>query len=129
MMQSHGSTMHELSIATSLVELACDEAQRLGAGRVNALHLRMGPLAGVVSEALLFSFALAAEQTSIEGARLVIVDVPIVAYCPCCDAEREIASAQQLCCPVCGTGTPNVIHGSELELFAMEIDDNAAAHR
>jgi hydrogenase nickel incorporation protein HypA/HybF len=118
--------MHELSIATSLVDLACAEQARLGSPQVTALHLRLGPLAGVVSDALLFSFALAAEQTSISGARLVIESVPITIYCAHCDAEREIASPQHLCCPQCQNPTPNVIRGSELELFAMELADDAA---
>jgi hydrogenase nickel incorporation protein HypA/HybF len=59
----------------------------------------------------------------------VIEDVPIVAYCPTCDAQQQIESPQQLTCPACGTPTPSLIHGSELELFAMEIADDAAANR
>ena len=43
--------MHELSIAISLLETAEEEARRQGGGEVLALHLRIGPLSGVVSEA------------------------------------------------------------------------------
>jgi hydrogenase nickel incorporation protein HypA/HybF len=66
--------MHELSVAMSLVELACEEAERLQARRVEALHVRVGPLSGVVKEALLFSFDIAAAGTSIDGARLKVED-------------------------------------------------------
>jgi hydrogenase nickel incorporation protein HypA/HybF len=66
--------MHELSIATALVEVACEEATNRGLGRVHALHLRLGALAGVVKEALLFSFDVAAAGTAIEGARLEVQD-------------------------------------------------------
>jgi hydrogenase nickel incorporation protein HypA/HybF len=66
--------MHELSIALSLVELACEEAERLQARRVEALHVRVGPFSGVVKEALLFSFDIAAAGTSIDGARLKVED-------------------------------------------------------
>ena len=121
--------MHELSIAMSLVELATEEAERRGASRVNALHLRIGPLSGVVGDALRFSFEMAAEGTEIAGAALVIDETPIVAYCARCGVEREIPSAQLLCCPECGAGTPNVIRGAELELFALELDEDVAAHR
>ncbi|HEY2853757.1 MAG TPA: hydrogenase maturation nickel metallochaperone HypA [Gemmatimonadaceae bacterium] len=120
--------MHELSVAVSLVELVCEEAARRDA-RVLAVHLHLGPLSGVVEEALRFSFDLATEGTSAAGARLVIEHVPIVANCQRCHVDREIPSAQRLCCPVCGTPTPNVIHGSELELRAIEIDEHVAAHR
>jgi hydrogenase nickel incorporation protein HypA/HybF len=64
--------MHELSIATALVEVACEEAEHRGLARVEALHVRIGPLAGIVKEALLFSFDLAAAGTAIEGARLEV---------------------------------------------------------
>jgi hydrogenase nickel incorporation protein HypA/HybF len=121
--------MHELSIAMSLVDLAAEEAERRGAQRVNAVHLRLGPLSGVVGDALRFSFEIAANGTAIDGARLIIVETPIVAHCSRCAVDREIPSAQMLCCPACGTPTPNVIRGSELELFAMELEGDVATHR
>ena len=64
--------MHELAIATALVEVACEEVAHRRLERVQALHVRIGPLAGVVKEALLFSFDLAAAGTPIEGARLEV---------------------------------------------------------
>jgi hypothetical protein len=36
--------VHELSIAVALVEMACEKAADLGDVRVDALHLRLGPL-------------------------------------------------------------------------------------
>ena len=44
--------MHELSIAMSIVELAEEEAERRGV-HINAVHLKLGALSGVVKEALL----------------------------------------------------------------------------
>jgi len=64
--------MHELSIAMSIVEIAAEEAQRQGRVRVEAVHLKLGPLAGVVKDALLFSWDLACDQSPIAGARLAI---------------------------------------------------------
>ncbi len=63
--------MHELSIVLSLIEGAEEEITRMGGGRVCAVHLRLGPLSGVVKEALLFSYDLACEGTSLEGSSLV----------------------------------------------------------
>lgn len=65
--------MHELSIAISLVEAVCDELPRLGDGvTVRAVRLRVGPLSGVVPDALAFAFDAAALETPIAGARLDI---------------------------------------------------------
>jgi hydrogenase nickel incorporation protein HypA/HybF len=66
--------MHELSIAVSLVELACEEKERHQLERIHALHLRVGSLSGVVKDALIFSFDAAAAGTCIEGASLKIAE-------------------------------------------------------
>jgi hydrogenase nickel incorporation protein HypA/HybF len=68
--------MHELSIATSIVEIASEEAVRQGGARVAAVHLKLGTLSGVVREALLFSWDLACEETPIAGAELAIEEAP-----------------------------------------------------
>ena len=52
--------MHELSIALSLLDLVEEEAERRGV-RVAAVHVRLGPLSGVVRDALVSAFELARE--------------------------------------------------------------------
>ena len=66
--------MHELSIAVSIVEVAKEEAARNNATRVQSVRLRLGSLAGVAKEALLFSYGIACEGTSLEGSQLLIDD-------------------------------------------------------
>lgn len=95
---------------------------RQGGKRVFAVHLRLGPLAGVVKEALLFSYGLACEGTSLEGSRLVIEDVPLRIQCPLCEIERAPVSLQDLHCMRCGTLGSEVVRGSELELSALELE-------
>jgi hydrogenase nickel incorporation protein HypA/HybF len=113
--------MHELSIALSLVELAEEEAGRQG-GRVCAVHLRLGALAGVVKEALLSSYEMACADTSLEGSQLVIEEVPVVVFCPECQALRPLSSLQAFSCAECGTPTPDIRQGKELELVALEVE-------
>jgi hydrogenase nickel incorporation protein HypA/HybF len=114
--------MHELSIAISMIELAGEEAARRGGVQVNALHLKLGPLAGVVKDALLFSYDVAASGTPLEGSRLVIEEVPVVVFCRKCNSSRAIETIQRFCCPVCGELAPEVMQGKELEIVAMEIE-------
>ena len=113
--------MHELSVALSILDLAAEEAERHG-GRVAAIHLRLGRLSGVVGEALRSAYELAREGTPLERAELVIAETPLAAWCPACAAERTLASPQALCCPDCGTPTPEVVSGRELEVVALEIE-------
>lgn len=115
--------MHELSIAMSIIEGASQEAVSRGGARVHAVHLKLGPLSGVVKDALLFSYGLACEGTLLEGSELLIEEVPIVVYCPNCETEKTLDSIQRFCCPTCGTLTPDVVSGKELELVAIEISD------
>jgi hydrogenase nickel incorporation protein HypA/HybF len=112
--------MHELSIALSIVSMAEEEARERGV-QVAAVHLKLGTLAGVVKEALLFSYDLACEGTLLEGSRLLIEEVPVVVYCPACRAERTLDSVQRFCCSICERPTPEVLHGRELEVVALEI--------
>jgi len=116
--------MHELSIALGLIELATEEAARQGAVRVSTLYVRLGPLSGVVSDALRFSFDLAAEGTPIEGARLEIEEIPLTVRCASCGGERTLAILHRIRCPVCD-GPAEVIRGRELEFAAMEVIDVA----
>jgi hypothetical protein len=66
--------MHELSIAMNIVEGVLEEAQRHGTTRVQAVHLRLGPLSGVDKEALLFAYPMACEGTILENSRLQIIE-------------------------------------------------------
>jgi hydrogenase nickel incorporation protein HypA/HybF len=113
--------MHELSIAMSIVDLACEEAEWRGAPGVDVVHLKIGPLSGVVKEALLFSYEIACQQTPLEGSKLLIEEVPIVVNCPACQERRHVQSIQSLCCAECGTPTPDVLQGRELMVTALEL--------
>lgn len=112
--------MHELSIAMSIVDMAQEEAERRSV-QVEAIHLELGVLSGIVKEALLFSYQIACDGTPLEGSRLVVKEVPIEVYCPVCNMPKTLPSMQSLCCPDCGAQTPKIIHGRELMLTALEL--------
>jgi hydrogenase nickel incorporation protein HypA/HybF len=121
--------VHELSIAMSLVELASERAAEIGEARVAAVHVRIGPLAGVVEEALRFSFDAAAGGTPVEGARLVVERMPAEVFCAPCGVERVLDEPLRFRCPVCGAPTVDVVRGREIELTALEVEEHAAADR
>ncbi len=84
---NRGTLMHELSIAMSIVEMAEEEADQRGGVQVNAVHLKLGPLSGVVKDALLSSYELACEGTQLEGSQLVIEEIP--SWCIARNARRR----------------------------------------
>jgi hydrogenase nickel incorporation protein HypA/HybF len=114
--------MHELSIAISIVELAEEEAERRGV-QVNAVHLKLGALSGVVKDALLSCYEMACEGTALQGSRLLVEDVPVVIFCPRCRARRPLSSMQLFCCSECGTPCSEIVQGKELEVVALEIQE------
>ena len=64
--------MHELAIAESLVDRVIE---RTVGRRVVAVTVRVGDAAGVVADALVFSFDVVTVDTPIAGARLVVEEV------------------------------------------------------
>ena len=118
--------MHELSIAMSILEMAQEEAE-LRDVRVEAVHLELGLLSGVVAEALLFSYEVACSGTRLEGSRLIVKEVPIEVFCPACKASKVLTSMQWFCCPDCSAPTSEVIHGKEMIVTALEVRDECTA--
>jgi hydrogenase nickel incorporation protein HypA/HybF len=114
--------MHELSIAMSIIELAEEEAERRGV-QIEAVHVKLGALSGVVKEALLSCYEMACENTALAGSRLVIEEVPVIVFCARCQAQRALSSIQLFCCAECGTPTSEIVQGKELEVVALEIKE------
>ena len=119
--------MHELSIALSIVEGVEEELRLYSGARVAAVHVKIGPLSGVLKDALLFSYGIACEGTPLAGSKLEFEEVPVALYCPNCKQERPAVSPQRLACPVCGTLSSDIRSGTELQISALELFDECAA--
>ena len=117
--------MHELSVAQRLVELVSAELGEDVAPKVRSVRLRLGPLSGVVAQALLFAYDAATEGTALQGSVLEIEEVTPAVFCAKCGKERELASVQRLRCPVCRSPAPEVVRGRELEVLSVEVFDGA----
>jgi len=113
--------MHELSIATSIVEAVTSELRDHGGGRVTAVNLRIGRLSCVHEDPLRFSFDLVREGTPLEAAELRIQEVPVAIWCPSCEAERELPGIQSFACPACGTRSGEIRRGREFDLESIEL--------
>jgi hydrogenase nickel incorporation protein HypA/HybF len=113
--------MHELSIAVSMVERILEESESRGCLQVEVVHLRLGVLAGVDKDALLFSYDIACEGTRLAGSRLLIESIPILIHCDTCQKERTPPSVYDLACPQCHSPSQTVLNGRELEVTALEV--------
>jgi hydrogenase nickel incorporation protein HypA/HybF len=111
--------MHELSIAEAVVEIA----SRHAAGRrVHRVELRIGHLRQVVPSALEFAFELLTNDTLLDGAELVIEEVPARGRCRACGAETTMSSFP-LQCGSCGGLDLTLLAGEELLVDVLELEE------
>ena len=100
--------------------MAEEEADARNA-QVEAIHIKLGALSGIVKEALLSAYDLARTQTPLESTNLVIEEVPVMIYCSRCQAPRSVPSIQQLCCIECDTPSSEILQGREMQVVALEL--------
>jgi hydrogenase nickel incorporation protein HypA/HybF len=112
--------VHELAIADSVVRIADRHA---GGRRVTKVYLKVGHLRQVVPSALTFSFDLVAQGTSVEGAELVLEEVPATGKCRACGAESQPKSFP-LQCAACGSLDLEIVAGEELYVESLEMEED-----
>jgi Zn finger protein HypA/HybF involved in hydrogenase expression len=62
-------------MAMGIVDAVMEESQRRGV-QVSAVRLGLGALSGVVKDALLFSYEVACQDTSLLGSQRIVLGVP-----------------------------------------------------
>jgi hydrogenase nickel incorporation protein HypA/HybF len=117
--------MHELSIADAVVEIATRHA---AGRRVVRVDLRVGHLRQVVPDSLMFAFELVSAGTELEGAELVIEEVPALVRCGGCGAETTLVEFPAHCA-ACGSFDVAVAGGDELLVDSLELEDEEALTR
>lgn len=114
--------MHELSIASSVLEAVKAEVARHPGARVLAVGLRLGEWAGVDRDALSFCFESLVKDTEFEPLRLEIDPSPRRQRCPRCTRTFTVVD-YDIICPDCGEPQTDCIGGDELELAYLEVEE------
>jgi len=112
--------MHELSLMTHLLNDAVAAAE---GAPVCSLRVRVGPLSGVVIEALQFAFEALSPGTPAEGARFDIEETAPRFRCTQCGTEYQ-PPVGSYACPACGFAGGDLLGGHELELISIEVPDH-----
>jgi hydrogenase nickel incorporation protein HypA/HybF len=116
-------SMHELSIAASIVEAVTESASAYPGARVIKVRLRVGALASVVEDSLQFCWELATEGTPLSGAALVINTLSVIVHCDACGVDSVIEGVQSFRCPRCGEIAADLRQGRELEIESIELEE------
>ena len=113
--------MHEVGITQSILEIAVDNAQKAGAGKITSMTVEIGGLSGVVPDAVEFCFEAVTKGTMAEGATLHIIRIPGLGRCVDCSGETELDN-YTFSCSHCESYNLERIQGEELRLTELEID-------
>lgn len=114
--------MHEFGLVVSMLDLAEEAARKDGASRIEAIHVEIGALSGVVPEALEFAFGGAREGTMAANARLEVTYLPAIAYCAVCRSEFELDNRYGIAmCPSCETPSADLRQGREMHVSHLEV--------
>ncbi len=112
--------MHELSIATALIESA---GEHLPAGtRATKLELELGALEHIEESAFRLAVEAVSAGTPFEGAELALTRTPLVMRCRACDEQYEPEDPYAFPCPKCSAVQPEVLTGHGVVLRAIEAE-------
>ncbi len=113
--------MHEVGLMMETLRLAEEKAKAAGATRIHEIRMRIGRLAGVVPEALSYSFEVLRDGTLAAEGALKIESVEAACWCAACQLEFPTPDLIYEC-PRCGQPSGELRRGREMELISMEIE-------
>jgi hydrogenase nickel incorporation protein HypA/HybF len=115
--------MHEVGIASSILEKVLAETRSRGGGRVLNVRIRVGQLNHVMPDSLQFAWETLRRGTAAEKAVLQIEKEPARLRCKSCGWEGEVDPGS-FDCGKCGGREVELLGGSDLvlESFSLEQD-------
>lgn len=117
------ATMHELSIAQSILDIVKNHVPSSDLKEVRSVRVKVGKMSGVVPESLDFSFSALITDTDLGSASLNMELVPFRVRCSSCQSVSETEFGIVLC-PKCGSNRTKVISGTELQVLDIELADH-----
>ena len=114
--------MHEVSLVESIVTALEKMMEEEEWKNIVEVRLRVGILRQVNPEILSFAFETVTKGTSLEGARLLVTDVPLEYRCRDCG---QMWGEENGLCPVCGSASRETLAGMELEIESLEVEEKS----
>ncbi len=117
--------MHELSVATSILEAVEAEAAKRPGAQFKAVGLRIGEVSGVDVDALAFGWEVITKDTAWESLKLDVERLPRKNLCTECFHEF-VVNDYEIRCPKCGSAATRGIGGDELDIAYLELEEAEA---
>ncbi|WP_428938090.1 hydrogenase maturation nickel metallochaperone HypA [Fontivita pretiosa] len=111
--------MHELSIASSILELARRHVP--GGGVLTAVHVVAGPMRGIDPDAMQLAWRATVAGTDAERCCLHLELTPWTLRCPACGLRFSASDLWTPC--ACGCDRPYPVDCDELRLVSIEVQE------
>ena len=110
--------MHELSIATALIEQLEAVAQDNGLEKIDEVHLQVGYLRQVVPEFMQTAFVEAAKGAVAQEAKLIIQEIVALVQCRQCQYQFK-PKLNDFLCPKCDEADVEILQGDDIILLSV----------
>ena len=115
--------MHELSIATAILERVEQEASKRPGTHFVKVGVRVGELSGVDADALSFGFEALVKDSGWDPLALEIEFCARKQRCPGC-GNTFAAKDSETACPLCGKINTECVSGNELDIAYLEVEES-----
>jgi hydrogenase nickel incorporation protein HypA/HybF len=118
--------MHEVGIATSILEAGRAETERRPGATLVSVGVRVGVLSGVDVEALRFAFECIVAGTEQEHVMLVTEECPRINRCAACGLEFSSPLGSPFLgtpCPRCKEEQTLFVSGDQLDIAFVEVEE------
>jgi hydrogenase nickel incorporation protein HypA/HybF len=118
--------MHEVGIATSILEAAHAAAERRSGAKLTGVGVRIGVLSGVDIDALRFAFECITAETEDEKVVLTTEQCPRVNRCDSCAGEftsLESSPFTDAPCPRCHNTSTSFVSGDQLDIAFIKVEE------
>lgn len=88
--------------------------------KISQVHLTVGQFTCVEPVSLQFAFEVQTRNTFLDGAKLVIEETPLIAFCHQCRQEYRPEIGIQYACPTCQSPMDDIRSGRELKIERIE---------
>jgi hydrogenase nickel incorporation protein HypA/HybF len=116
--------MHEFSIVENIIQRVKENPQLIPGCYVDSIHLEIGMLSGIETEALEYAFNCLKESNTILNHAKLTYEMENGRFeCTYCNRQFAADNFFQLC-PSCKTANSRAIHGKDLFIKSITINKN-----
>ncbi|MEI6885972.1 MAG: hydrogenase maturation nickel metallochaperone HypA [Bacteroidota bacterium] len=110
--------MHELSLATEVINIVTREAEKNNASRISEIEIEVGDLSGVEANSFESALGLLMQGSVLEDAELKIKHTPGMGICLNCGIEFAMKTRTDTC-PLCKSFPSEVSGGQEFRILSL----------